>query len=102
MGKRKADEVSPDSRNSKKQVMVNHFMLHVLLRSYADMFEATQDAPTPSGTGSGTTPLITQTIDFDNNLNLFTDLPFLSDDQNIMEILNFNIPDLDYSTWGLG
>ncbi|KAJ9091872.1 hypothetical protein QFC21_007070 [Naganishia friedmannii] len=80
MGKRKADDVGPDNRSSKKQLM---------------------DAPTPSATGSGTTPLINQTIDFDNNLSLFTDLPFLSDDQNIMEILNFNIPDLDYSTWGL-
>lgn len=60
-----------------------------------------QDAQTPSAAGSGTTPLITQPIDFDNNLSLFTDLPFLSDDQNIMDILNFTIPDLDYSAFNL-
>jgi hypothetical protein len=76
-----------------------YLVLHVILWHLLTCLF--QDGPTPSATGSGMTPLITQAIDFDNNLNLFTDLPFLSDDQNIMEILNFNIPDLDYSTWGL-
>lgn len=60
-----------------------------------------QDAQTPSVAGSGTTPLINQPLDFDNNLSLFTDLPFLSEDQNIMDILNFTIPDLDYSAFNL-
>ncbi|KAJ9093096.1 hypothetical protein QFC20_007204 [Naganishia adeliensis] len=79
-GKRKASDAFPDDRSSKK-----HYT----------------DAQTPSVAGSGTTPLINQPIDFDNNLSLFTDLPFLSEDQNIMDILNFTIPDLDYSAFNL-